>query len=126
VRVRWRRFDPEQAPATGATIDPERHLQRFPPDALVLTTGAAGTYALPRRAVLLGTAPISRRTLAHEFGHLLGFEDAYLRGYEGEPEDPHGVVLVEWVGLSDDLMGNPAGGAVSREMIETLLEAYGD
>ena len=66
------------------------------------------------------------RVLAHEFGHLLGFEDAYLRGYEGEPDDPHGVVLVEWVGLSDDLMGNPAGGAVTREMIETLLEAYGD
>jgi hypothetical protein len=36
------------------------------------------------------------------------------------------VVLVEWVGLRDDLMGNPQGGVVTAEMVETLLEAYGD
>jgi hypothetical protein len=34
-------------------------------------------------------------------------------------------VLVEWVGLKDDLMGDPDGGQVSDEMIETLIRAYG-
>ena len=58
-------------------------------------------------------------------GHLLGFDDAYLRGYDGRPEDEFGVVLVEWTGLNDDLMGNSSGGRVTVEMIERLIRAYG-
>jgi hypothetical protein len=64
------------------------------------------------------------RVLAHEFGHLLGFVDAYLRGYEGDPDGPFGVRVVEWTGLMDNLMGGPAAGRVTREMIEQLLAAY--
>ena len=76
--------------------------------------------------IVLGTRPVSGRTLAHEFGHLLGFSDAYVRGYDGSPEDPYGVVLVEWTGLTNDLMGSPGGGKVSDEMMRTLIETYGD
>jgi hypothetical protein len=116
---------PEGAPRRGEWIDIKTHAARFPDGALVLTTGAASTHAFQGRAILLGTSPITRRTLAHEFGHLLGFEDAYLRGYEGDPADELGVVLVEWTGLSDDLMGSPGGGRVTDEMIGILIEAYG-
>jgi len=80
--------------------------------------------ALTGRAVLLGCCEISPNVLAHEFGHLLGFDDAYLRGFDGDPGGAYGAVLVEWVGLFDDLMGYPAGGAVSRTMLERLLSAY--
>ena len=37
---------------------------------------------------------------------------------------PFGVVLVEWSGLTDDLMGNPGVGRVSNEMIDRLIDAY--
>jgi len=56
---------------------------------------------------------------------LLGFSDAYLRGYDGDVEDPLEVVLVEWTGLIDNLMGAPSSGRVTKEMIERLIEAYG-
>lgn len=129
--LRWRRLSadalyPEGPPAVGSEIDPDDHEQRFPKGALVFTTGAASTHAWTGRSVRLGPSPLARRTLAHEFSHLLGFDDAYLRGYEGDPRGTFGVVLVEWVGLRDDLMGNPQGGAVTVKMIETLLDAYGD
>ena len=106
--------------------DVETHRSLFPGCPLVLTTGASSTNALVGDRIVLDTSPVSRRTLAHEFGHLLGFSDAYIRGYDGEPDDPYGVVLVEWTGLTDDLMGSPGGGQVNEEMIEKLITAYGE
>lgn len=117
-------YDPEPPPL-GAPIDRERHLAHFPEEALVLTSGVEHTVAVTGRAVILGSGEIAPRVLAHEFGHLLGFDDAYLRGFEGDPHGAYGVVFVEWVGLFDDLMGNPGGGEVSRAMLERLLAAYG-
>jgi hypothetical protein len=115
---------PEGAPARGAAIDPSTHLARFPDGALILTTGADSTHAWTGRCIALGPGPDTRRTLAHEFAHLLGFRDAYLRGYDGDPHGPYGAILVEWVGLSDDLMGNSEHGRVTEAMIRTLLAAY--
>jgi hypothetical protein len=113
-----------EPPAPLARIEAGEHLARFPEGALVLTTGAASTHAYVGRYIQLGPEDASARKLAHEFAHLLGFSDAYLRGHEGNPDDPYGVVLVEWVGLRNDLMGNPGGGEVSEEMIRQLVEAY--
>jgi hypothetical protein len=79
-----------------------------------------------RRNITLGPDPITRRVLAHEFGHLLGFSDAYLRSYQGDPRDPYGVVFLEWTGLIDNLIGSPAVGRVTNAMIETLIDAYGE
>ena len=73
---------------------------------------------------MLGPSPRSRRTLAHEFLHLLGFTDTYVRSYKGDPMDPFGVVLVEWTGLTNDLMSAPGHGRVSDEMIDTLIKVY--
>ncbi len=115
---------PDGAPEVGAKIDTDEHLARFPEGSLVLTTGADSTHAWQGRAVLLGTAAVTRSTLAHEFGHLLGFSDGYLRGYEGDPDGRFGVILVEWTGLIDDLMGNTRGGVVTTDLLETLREHY--
>jgi hypothetical protein len=116
---------PEGIPARGTAIDMTEHLARFPADALIITTGGKYTYARIGRNITLGSNPITRRELAHEFGHLLGFSDAYLRAYDGDVEDPWGVVLVEWSGLVDNLMGASRSGRVTKGMINRLIEAYG-
>ena len=115
---------PEGPPARGRRLELADHLGRFPEGYMVLTTGAESVHS-GNGYVQLGPAPITPRVLAHEFGHLLGFADGYLRGYEGRPGDPYGVRVVEWTGLLEDLMGAPAFGRVTRGMIEQLLEVYG-
>ena len=115
---------PEGMPEPGTLVDEDAHLARFPEGALVLTTGAVSTHSYVGRYVQLGSEPLTHRTLAHEFGHLLGFSDAYLRGYDGTPGDPFGARIVEWHGLLDDLMGDPARGRVTEAMIDRLIEAY--
>lgn len=130
VELSWERIAPETLypegpPERGAVVDMKDHRARFPARALVLTSGAASTHARKGRSILLGPSPLHRRALAHEFGHLLGFADAYLRGFEGEPGGPYGLVVVEWIGLQDDLMGSPAAGRVTAAMIERLIQAYG-
>ena len=109
----------------GTAVDPVAHRALFKDCPLVLTTGAASTHALVGSYIILGTDPTTGRTLAHEFGHFLGFSDAYVRGFDGQPGDPYGAILVEWTGMTDDLMGNSGAGRVSTEMIETLIKAYG-
>ncbi len=115
---------PEGPPRRGEPIDLDDHLARFPADALVLTTGAERTHAWVGRYVQLGPEDSSPRSLAHEFGHLLGFVDAYIRGFEGDTEGPDGVVLVEWTGLRNDIMGAPDQGRVTGAMIDQLVNAY--
>jgi hypothetical protein len=117
---------PEAPPEPGSLINMKKHRSLFPQDVLVLTTGAASTHAWVGGIVILGPKSTNRRTLAHEFGHLLGFSDAYLRSFRGQRGDPYGVVLHEWTGLVDNLMGSPGAGRVNEEMIETLLSAYGN
>jgi hypothetical protein len=125
IELTWRRLPlddlyPDDPPSRGTSIDEATHLGRFPRGALVLTTGAASTHAELGRAIVLGTDPVRPRELAHEFGHLLGFQDAYLRGYEGRIGDRFGVVLVEWSGLCDDLMGSSVHGVVTDAMLDRL------
>jgi hypothetical protein len=113
------------SPEIGAVIDEDAHVARFPDGALVLTTGAKRTHAFVGRHIQLGTDPTAPRILAHEFAHLLGFKDAYLRSFEGTPDDPFGCVFIEWTGLRNDLMGSPSRGIVTVAMIDQLLQAYG-
>jgi hypothetical protein len=115
---------PEGPPRRGDPIDAAAHVARFPEGALVLTTGEASTNAWPGRSVVLGPADVTRRTLAHEFAHLLGFQDAYLRGFDTASDPRFGVVLVEWTGLRDDLMGNAKSGVLTPDMVQTLIDAY--
>ncbi len=124
VRVSPRRLYPEGPPAVGAPIDMAGHLARFPPG-LVLTTGASATQAYPNRAIVLGAGGISRHSLAHEFSHLLGFTDGYLRAFDGSAGDPDGVVFWEITPFPDDLLADPGGGRVTEAMVRRLLEGYG-
>ena len=115
---------PQGAPESASPVDIDEHVSRFPAGALVLTTGARSTHAFNGRYIQLGTNRCRPRTLAHEFGHLLGFSDAYLRCYVGEPSDLMGCSIMEWSGLLNDLMGEPEHGRVTPAMIDRLLSAY--
>jgi len=129
VELKWRfmaveALYPEEAPGPGDRIDVKMHLSLFNDCRMILTTGGSSTYARTGDCIVLGTDPESRRTLAHEFGHLLGFSDAYVRGHDGDSSDEYGAILVEWTGLTNDLMGSSVSGKVSAVMIDTLLSAY--
>jgi hypothetical protein len=51
--------------------------------------------------------------LAHEFGHILGFRDSYVRGYTNLGE--HGFQVIEMAADTNDIMAATAHGAVRRE-----------
>ncbi|MEE2886458.1 MAG: hypothetical protein VX951_03400 [Planctomycetota bacterium] len=118
------RLYPDGVPALASVVDIEKHVARFPKGALVLTTGARSTHAFNGRYIQLGTNRCRPRTLAHEFGHLLGFSDAYLRCFTGKSTDPLGCSIMEWTGLLNDLMGEPEHGRVTSAMLDRLLSAY--
>lgn len=112
---------PDPSPHPGAHIDVGAHVARFPPDGGVLTTGANSTYAMAGRYVALGPQDISFTTLAHEFGHILGFPDGYFRGYR-DLED-WGYEVLEIVPDPTDLMSAPGRGRALRRHFETLIAA---
>lgn len=113
---------PCRPPAPREPIDVTAHVARFPSDGVVLTTGAASLQTSGPRALVLSPHEVSGRTLAHEFGHLLGFPDAYLRGYRDLGEA--GFEVQEYVPDLTDLMASPGYGSVSVSHFERLLTAY--
>jgi hypothetical protein len=128
IEIEWVRrtpegLYPEGAPARGAAIDTTLHRKRFGPGTLVLTTGAVSTYA-EDSAIFLDTDPVTPHLLAHEFAHLLGFADGYLRAFEGSPDDPWGVVIHEITVSPDSLLSAPGHGRVTPEMVRRVLAAY--
>lgn len=113
---------PEGAPRHGERIDAARHRKRFQAP-LVLTTGVESTHVLDG-AIFLGARPVTPSVLAHEFAHLIGFDDAYIRAYDGSGEDPDGVVFREVTPFPESLLASPRRGKVTPRMVEVLREAY--
>jgi len=104
----------------GAHIDVRTHATRFPEDGAVLTTGAQTTHSLVGRYVALAPGDLSTRTLAHEFGHILGFRDGYVRGYRDLGE--RGFEILELTSIFDDIMSAPREGHVQVEHFKLLVE----
>jgi hypothetical protein len=73
-----------------------------------------------RNAIVLGSQPITARVLAHEFGHVLGFRDRYVRGYEDLGKD--GFQVLEIVVDEKDIMAGTSHGAVQRNHFLQLLK----
>jgi len=113
-------YDGLPAPKRGDHIDVKSHAARFPSDGVVLTTGAEMTNAIVKRYVALGPGDISVRTLAHEFGHLLGFPDGYIRGYKDLGEK--GFEILELTSAFDDIMSSPRDGMVQAAHFKLLIE----
>ena len=116
-------YGQDAAPDYGEHIDIKAHAARFPPDGAVLTTGAETTHAFVAGHVALGPGEVSARTIAHEFGHLLGFRDGYIRGYRDL--GPDGFEIMELTSVFDDIMSAPREGDVQVAHFELILEALG-
>jgi tetratricopeptide (TPR) repeat protein len=104
----------------GDRIDVRAHAADFPEDGAVLTTGAQTTHSLVGRYVALAPGDLSVRTLAHEFGHVLGFRDGYIRGYRDLGE--HGFEILELTSVFDDIMSAPREGHVQPAHFKLLLD----
>ena len=108
-------------PARGAPLPFREHALRFPRDGGGLTTGAGSTHVTARDCIVLGPHELRPRTLAHEFGHLLGFADGYFRGYRDLGGD--GYEILEIVPDAEDIMTSPGTGRVHAYHFEALLAA---
>jgi hypothetical protein len=109
------------APARGEHINLEKHIALFPNDGGVLTTGAEFTHGSVGHYVVLGPGDLAPKTLAHEFGHILGFTDGYIRGYTDLGE--RGFEILELTSFFDDIMSAPREGHVQATHFRLLMEA---
>jgi len=107
-------------PSNGEHIDIEKHVSRFPTDGGVLTTGAEFTHGSVGRYVALGPGDLAPKTLAHEFGHIFGFNDGYVRGYSDLGE--RGFEILELTAFFDDIMSAPREGRVQATHFKLLME----
>lgn len=105
----------------GERIDVRAHAGRFPEDGAVFTTGAQATHSLVGRYVALAPGDLPRRTLAHEFGHVLGFRDGYIRGYRDLGE--RGFEILELTSVFDDIMSAPREGRVQAAHFRLILDS---
>jgi hypothetical protein len=112
-------YEDQPAPKRGDHIDVSTHTARFPAG-VVLTTGGEITSAVVKRVITLGPGDISMRTLAHEFGHLLGFPDGYIRGYNDLGEK--GIEILELTQVFDDIMSSPREGSVRPAHFKLILD----
>ncbi len=111
-------YTDEAPPARGAHVDIAAHVARFPTDGGVLTTGANRTHAFIGRFIALGPGAIRGNTVSHEFGHILGFTDRYLRGSRDRGDA--GYEIVEIVPDPDDIMAAGGSGDVLPQHFEQL------
>ncbi|GEM_PF-825626 len=107
-------------PSRGQPIDLNAHVARFPADGAILTTGATTLQVVGARALVLGPGDTAPRVLAHEFGHILGLPDTYIRGYHDLGTD--GFEITELADLTD-IMGAPGAGPVLPRHFQRLIAA---
>jgi hypothetical protein len=111
----------EGAPKPGDRIDIRAHAARFPTGGAVLTSGAEYTHSFVGRYIAVGRGDLYKRTLAHEFGHVLGFRDGYIRGYRDLGEQ--GFEILELTSFFEDIMSAPRQGRVQPAHFKLLLDA---
>lgn len=122
LNIEFRRVSPLAQP--GDRVEVREIAERFPRDGAVLMTGAQTTHSLVGRYLALGPGDLSTRTLAHEFGHVLGFRDGYIRGYRDLGE--HGFEILELTSVFDDIMSAPREGHVQAAHFKLIIDGLRD
>ena len=95
-----------------------QHLSGFPKDEVGLTTGGQATGVIGN-VLVLAPGSVNGRTLAHEFGHLLGFADCYYRTWRSTGwAGLRGTDVLEWNNsfFPDDLMCDNEIGVARAEV----------
>jgi hypothetical protein len=110
-------------PRGGELIDLAAHAARFPQDGAILTTGGRTLHVKLGRAIVLGPQDLHPRSLVHEFGHLLGFADLYVRGYRNLGAD--GYEVIETEAEHGDIMGDSRAGPVLPRHFEQIVRKPG-
>ena len=114
-------YSERRPPKKNDQIGLPQHLALFPRGGAILTTGASTTHFYDG-AIVLGSQDIAPAVLAHEFGHVLGFRDTYIRGYKDLGNN--GFQVMEVVVEPDDIMGAPGTGTVLRRHFDRILQHY--
>lgn len=107
-----------KAPQYAQQIDLLEHCGKFPGDAASLSSGAKKTY-IQAGCLFVGPEDIAESTLVHEFGHLLGFADEYVRGYRDQGDD--GYEIIEILSDGKDIMASSGKGAIRLHHFRALL-----
>lgn len=108
-------------PKAGERVDLSTHLAKFPPNGAILTTGGITTHARDR-AIILGPHPLTPGIVAHEFGHVLGFRDRYVRGYKNLGKE--GFQVLEIVADPEDIMAATSQGLVREKHFSRLAAEH--
>jgi hypothetical protein len=109
----WKRLPENGAFASGSQTLAQ-HLNHFPQDVAIMTTGALTTH-VRGQALIFGLGKINARTIAHEIGHLLGFSDCYMRTLTDQGS--FGLGVLEWDNpvYPDDIMCDNSLGVARAE-----------
>ncbi|HTL11777.1 MAG TPA: hypothetical protein VL588_04780 [Bdellovibrionota bacterium] len=113
-RIQWKQVPLDRPFKLGRrTID--EHVASFPKTAAAMTTGADSHFTRDN-VLVLAPGHITARTLAHEFGHLLGFDDCYFRTLAAQGF--RGAEILEWSNpvYPDDLMCDDGVGVARAEV----------
>jgi tetratricopeptide (TPR) repeat protein len=105
-------------PVEAEQIDLVAHCKKFPAGAAVLSSGAKKTY-VSAGCLFVGPEDVKPSSLVHEFGHLLGFADEYVRGFRDLKQD--GYEILEILPDSENIMANSRGGTIHRNHFDALV-----
>ena len=104
-------------PIKGQQINLISHCRNFPAEAAVLSSGAKKTY-IRAGCLFVGPEDVKASTLVHEFGHLLGFADEYVRGYRDLGRD--GYEILEIKPSNENIMANSSKGGLQSYHFSAL------
>jgi tetratricopeptide (TPR) repeat protein len=108
----------DHIPIEAEQIDLVAHCRRFPAGAAVLSSGAKKTYN-GAGCLFVGPEDVTPSSLVHEFGHLLGFADEYVRGFRDLKQD--GYEILEIMSDNENIMASSRGGAIHRYHFDALV-----